>query len=316
AGYEWKKTADNFILTTPVRIPAWLDYSPDFVPAAAPTPKPNEPLPPAWSAPAPNWKELNYFLPKGYSWKAYKADKYDSDSADVYALVPDGYDLKRDDNGILEPPDKDGHYVPVRSLDSGPHVVWGTTTKGNSTITAPDGALADDEGNPIAGYGIPPGTTIKDMDTDPTTGATTVTVSAKANESGRPGMIVGDPNQVSYSDEVVRDVWPVPSDYIYVELRNNRGFKDPEALLVTDDTAEHQCHSQPDYNDHTTNVVCGYFKIGNLLQIMQRLANMACYSKDPTKVESDCPQSIFGIGPEAASWADTKASYDSAGGTE
>ncbi len=107
--------------------------------------------------------------------------------------------------------------------------------------------------------------------------------------------------QLSYSDEIVSDVWPVWQDYFYVELR--KGAAD-------DATAERICHPQTDYVDYTNNtVICGYFKIGNFLQIMQRLADQACTSKDPEDIEKYCPQSIFGIGPEVPSWADGSASY-------
>jgi hypothetical protein len=115
-------------------------------------------------------------------------------------------------------------------------------------------------------------------------------------------------DQLSYSAEILSDVWPVPHDFFYVELRKGVG----------DATAEQVCHPQPDNpydekkDDHkndTKRLVCGYFKIGNLLQIMQRLAEMACKYEDQGNIRNYCSQSIFGIGRGVPSWADYSASY-------
>ncbi len=37
-GYEWTKNGDEFVLSNPLRIPAWLDYEPNFTPPPTPTP--------------------------------------------------------------------------------------------------------------------------------------------------------------------------------------------------------------------------------------------------------------------------------------
>ena len=71
--------------------------------------------------------------------------------------------------------------------------------------------------------------------------------------------------------------------------------------------AERLCFSKPDKSDQS-NLVCGYFKIGNLFQIMKRLAEQACPNPPSPKVEV-CAQSIFGIGIDVPSWADTSASF-------
>jgi hypothetical protein len=107
-------------------------------------------------------------------------------------------------------------------------------------------------------------------------------------------------NEFSYKDKVVDGVWPVPQNYFYVELR--KGEADGA-------TAERDCFSNL-LKDSPNGVVCGYFKIGNLLQIMQRLAEMACPYKDNDGIKTHCSQSIFGFGTTAPSWADNSASYN------
>jgi hypothetical protein len=52
---------------------------------------------------------------------------------------------------------------------------------------------------------------------------------------------------------------------------------------------------------------------------MHRLADLACDSKDPDNLEEMgkyCSESIFGIGFEAPSWADTSASFIDSDGVE
>jgi hypothetical protein len=112
--------------------------------------------------------------------------------------------------------------------------------------------------------------------------------------------------RISYRDEIAGYVWPVPQNYFYVELRNN----DPKAPVVTDAVAKRACFPQPDKDDPNNNVVCGFLKIGNLLQIMQRLAEQSC--TPDAKSGGVCgPSSIFGIGPKARipQWADSKAPF-------
>jgi len=227
AGYEFPKDGDKGALSTPVRIPAWFDYNP-----TAPPKKPDSSVPVFWAqGTKPDWWQYTaYYIPKDYKWNVYKYDKNNSGSADVYALVPDGYDLDRNPtNGIL-------------TLDS----------NGNYTIKK-----------------------------------------AKEPSTAHPY------TDFSYTDEVISDVWPVTKDYFYVELRRGQ---------VDDATAERLCHSAPDGTD-PSRLVCGYLKIGNLLQIMQRLARKACPSRDPQVVKRNCQQSVFGIGPEVPAWADSSASF-------
>lgn len=55
-------------------------------------------------------------------------------------------------------------------------------------------------------------------------------------------------------------------------------------------------------------MICGFFKLGNLLQIMKRLGNMACTDKN--KTNGVCPEgSVFQIGTEAPPWAANSAPY-------
>jgi hypothetical protein len=240
AGYEWKEQGGENPLTVPIRIPAWFDYDPKFVAAPESKPEPTGPLPLVWSEAAPKWQGLQYTLPKNYQWKTYKSNKNDENSADVHALVPDGYDLARDLNGKLKPPDKNGHYVPVKTRNS-----------------------AVDHGE-----------------------------------------------RFSYADEIVDFVWPITQQYFYVELRKNGARSG--GRLITDATAERDCHTNDPKADPDNGVVCGFFKIGNFLQIMQRLANMACRYQHQKSIDLNCTHSIFGIADNIAeipSWAENSAPY-------
>jgi hypothetical protein len=100
--------------------------------------------------------------------------------------------------------------------------------------------------------------------------------------------------RLSYSDTIVQAVEPVPQDYIYIELRHG---------LVDDEAANKACFKEPPSGDLSTGVpvVCGYLKIGNLFEVLKRLASMACEDKDNTKLSDSC---AFGIGTKVPYWAD------------
>jgi hypothetical protein len=99
-----------------------------------------------------------------------------------------------------------------------------------------------------------------------------------------------DPNspdkktEFSYGNEVADYLWPVPYDDFYVELRRNE---------VNDQIAKGECfEDKPAQND----VVCGFFKIGNLIQIMKSLGDLAC-TEEQGSLTGTCPlQSVFGVG--------------------
>jgi hypothetical protein len=310
AGYEFPKDGDKGALRVPVRIPAWFDYNPKFV---APPKEPDSSAPVFWTRNTPpnSRRVTGYFLPQGYKWKTYKFNNNDSTSADVYALLPNDYDLDRDKNtGDLK---QDAHlqYILTKSTKPATHKASGTRRGGSLSITETKGTISsEDVGTRIEGTGIPPGTTIVAVPT-----ANTATMSLAADRDTSSAMVVGDLDQssgdFSYADEVASAVWPVWKDYFYVELREGK---------VDDATAERLCQSRRDDSDKS-DLVCGYFKIGNLLQIMQRLAKAACPSKDPTKIETTCQQSFFGIGSkeDIPKWANRWAPYTvptKAGGEE
>jgi hypothetical protein len=300
---EWTKNGDTFKLIKPFRIPAWFDYDPEFV---APPEKPDpSPLPVFWIADKDDvdWEAQQYMLPKGYQWKVYKFNKNYDKSDNVYALVPDGYELARDDQTGNLKLDENGNYVLKKSGKLGPHLAYGTVTSGSQTITNIAKFVITDLGRSITGKGIPPGTTIVWLDA----AANTAMMSVNATDSSGDIISVGDADQFSYGDKVVSDIWPSPQNYFYVELRKGE---------VGDATAKEACHGKPYKYDYNNDMVCGYFKIGNLLQVMQRLADAACDSKDPQLIENSCPESIFGIGPIVPSWADSRASYTGTEGKE
>jgi hypothetical protein len=230
ANYKWAKDGDKFALTNPVKIPAWLDYSPEFT-APSRSKKPDSSAPIFWVQKKPPWQGLQYTLPKGYAWKAYNV----KGGKTLFVLTPDGYDLERDGNGDLR-------------LKNG---------------------------NPVL-------------------------VEVKGKEPK-------EDVRFSYGDKVVKEVWPVPQNYFYFELRKNESGKDP-STIVTDAIAERDCFSDLEL-DPANGLVCGFFKIGNLLQILQRLAGLACTPK--AKSDNACGPSIFGIGSkeDIPSWADSSAPF-------
>ena len=306
AGYEWKKDDDKSAPATPIRIPAWLDYTPEFV-APPEQKKPESSAPVFWLADPPtdppDWQGLQYTLPKGYQWKDYKFNTKNPASADVYALVPDGYDLHREDNGNLTI--VAGNYVLSKVEEPAPHLAFGTRTQGQPDITYTRQITEKDKGSRIVGKGIPDDTTITDVV------GNKATMSKPATETSSDTMSIGDVNKFWYVEQVVSYVWPVPQNYFYVELRKGE---------VGGATAARVCYSQPDPKDPPNTVVCGYLKIGNFLQIMHRLADQACPSRDPEYVQKHCEESIFGIGPkeDIPEWADYSApySYTKENGTE
>ena len=264
AGYRWTKQQQDYTLASPAKIMGWFDYIPKFVPPDEPA-KTLSPLPVFWTEPYPGWQYLQYTLPKGYSWKAFpdKVDKNSRNTNDqqprdiyaevnevnknsgdvVYALVPDGYELDRGDNGELKR-DKDNRPV-----------------------------LIEIKSTPASEY-----------------------------------------RKFSYSNDIIDTQWPFPFDEVYVELRHNS---------VKDSEAQKLCAESPPKEGDTSysGLVCGYFKIGNLLQIMHRLADNACDSKIPQvaegmdesqyieKIDEYCSPSIFGIGIVIPPWADSYASF-------
>jgi hypothetical protein len=261
ANYEWTQKGKDYKLTTPIRIPAWLDYNPDFDEHAQPEDLSLDPVLIHQDSP-PKAVDLVYRTPKGYTWKQYT----DEEDRLSYALVPEGYTIR---DGELKKLDKCG---------------------------AVECELGTCEGGKCSQEGKCVGDKCK----------------AKECESGT---CEGDQTKLLYSDEIVDGVWPVPQDYFYIELRKNY---DPEHLPKDDDpehrgippvyntTAEKVCFGRPDADEKNNDVVCGYLKIGNLLQIMQRLATLVC---TPAKNNGRCDdENIFAVGPRSSvpAWAERK----------
>src|SRR5208282_6666160 len=94
-----------------------------------------------------------------------------------------------------------------------------------------------------------------------------------------------DKDRLLYSDKIVDSVWPVPQDYFYIELRRNSHDEKHHIADAYNDAAEKACfpsskNNKDDENNENgkdeNNVICGYLKIGNLLEILERLASQVC----------------------------------------
>jgi hypothetical protein len=307
AGYEWTKADGKFALANMVRVPAWFDYIPTVVTPTDSSEPDSSPPPVFWvwnrkpgtagtSDSMPDWKNLQYTLPEDYEWKKYPEDTMTDPHTYVYALLPKGYDLERDPTGKLKT-DANGEYVAVKTpVKAAAHSATGHRTGGSTLITNTKNTFVrDDIGKRIFGVGIPqtPHHATIVVAVDPA--AETAKMSSEATVASSTTMHIGDEDDLSYVDEIVNKVWPVPQDYFYFELRNDQA-DDAEARVA--------CFSQSrNLLDNSNPVVCGFFKIGRLLTIMSRLATSAC---DESSIVDKC---IFGIGYSVPSWADSSAPY-------
>jgi len=109
-------------------------------------------------------------------------------------------------------------------------------------------------------------------------------------------------DQMSYGDELVSQIWPVAYDYFYVEVRKKTELRE---RAPDDSTAKRLCATPGSSDDQGNGPICGFFKVGNLLQIMQRLGDM-CSDIRSAQEKDAC---IFGIGSSAPTWADSSAEY-------
>jgi hypothetical protein len=245
-GYEWTKKDKDFVLTTPIRFPAILDYNARF--DAPPALQPNlEPALVLYHGPKGRYEtqpgplDLTYGTPKGYSWKQYRNRR----GKLSYALVPDGYGVE---NGGLVKYDKCGQAECASGTCEG-----GTCVSGRC---------------------------------EPSTCPQCET-----------GQCPDDKARLLYADDIIDEVWPAQSDYVYVELRRNKVFNK---------AAKKACFEEPPADDES-GLICGYFKIGNLLQIMQRLADMAKACEEAKSANNPaCKASYVGIGSivDKPLWAD------------
>jgi hypothetical protein len=310
AGYEWTKADDKFALANMVRVPAWFDYIPTVV-TPTDSSEPDSLSPPvfwvwnrkpgmvATSASMPDWKNLQYTLPKDYQWKKYPENTVRNPHMYIYALLPKGYDLERDPTGKLKT-DASGEYVAVKTpVKAAAHSATGNRMVGSTLITnTKNSFVRDDVGKRIFGVGIPDHATIVAVDF----AAKTARISSKATAANSTTMHVGDEDNLSYVDKIVNYVWPVWQDYFYFELRGDQA-DDAQAKAI--------CLSgSSNILDNTNHLVCGFFKIGRLLTIMERLAKLAC--KEHSIVDS-C---VFAIGDSVPPRADSSAAYQLSAGPD
>jgi hypothetical protein len=100
---------------------------------------------------------------------------------------------------------------------------------------------------------------------------------------------------ISYGDAIADYLWPTTYDYVYFELRGQD---------MDDTEAGNECIKNK--AKRASNTVCGFFKIANFMQIMQRLGHMACdYDRQPKCDE----RSFVAIGSSVPAWATNWAPY-------
>jgi hypothetical protein len=253
ANYEWTSKGKDFELTTPIRIPAWLDYAPDFHAQKAPRPD---------LAPLMLHKrdlkpiDLVYGTPKDYTWT--------KDPQGGFALVPNGYGLN-----------KVGQLAELGTCEVGA-CKPGTTCESGKCET----------GECEAGQCEPGECELNRCEP-------AECYSGKCNS---------DKTRLLYSDKIIDYVSPVWPDYFYVELRRNDPDPHHHNTVIYNNDAEQACFGSREKKPRS-NLVCGFLKIGNLLQIMQRLADMACKGSD--LASGHCERgAIFAIGRNVSAWAD------------
>jgi hypothetical protein len=266
--YEWTKSDGKYDLSTPVRIPAWLDYDARFesTKGSKPSSKDLSSLSAPWwhSHLPPDWNLLLYHLPKNYQWKANSESAGRDDFA--YVLVPDGYVVKKIDAKYVLVPE--GYALQVYTPPSNPIR--------NDCEKDPHYTLVPGNG----------GFNLRQLECNAIVPAVSYTL--VADSATQIAIAKNRRVRLSYSDTIVKSVEPVPQDYVYVEFRGKS---------VDDDAAEKACfEEEPDGPAITgVNVICGYFKISNLFEIMKRLGDMACKDKDQT-LENPSEACAFGIG--------------------
>jgi len=301
AGYEWDKVGDKFTLTSARRIPAWFDFDPSFV---GPPARPDPSTPVFWIEKRPSWRYMNYKLPKNYAWYNVQIDSKEVKAGEITALLPDGYELKRNDTSHrLELDAQRKHYILVKSSGGPSHTATGRLEKGDRFNYQAEDFVDTDKDRSIIGKGIPSNTFISTVDLR----KHTVELTHAATESSPSDreLSVGDLGQFWYGPKVVHFVWPVANRYFYFELRHDNagGLASEQACFR--DPAKNASATDPVLP--TEGVVCGYFEIGTLLEIMQRLS---C-AGEPLDQKSKCyDNSIFGIGTEVPKWADTYAPFE------
>jgi hypothetical protein len=255
-GYEWtkdNKDSKEYTLTSATKIPAWLNYEPNFK-QASPPPQPDERPVLVTQNVQPTATELVYGTPKGYTWKQYTTAR----NKLLYALVPDGY------SGLTGEPEK---------VDK-------------CGKLCPGGLCASDSATTCGGNGL---------------------TTAEGIEQCEAGKCLGDDKRLLYSDNIINWTWPVPQNYFYVEVRHQPEPTDTLQPKVTSKDVQQMCFEHSDDHDYSNGkVVCGFLKIGNFLQIMRRLADMAQTCRDRHDPNDDaCKASNIAIGSYPPPlWAD------------
>ena len=286
--YKWTKNGTDFVLVNPLKMFAMFDYdvaSEGKVEDAAPTPTPTpDPItgalkqtlsPMFWAqpAPSPDWKKLAYTLPPKYKWKINTTPN--SPPSQRYVLVPDDYDLVTGTHGLTLQPA--GVESPIKSQPS-----------------YSDEIVANVWPYP-ANYVY-----VEERVPHPNATATPTSTPTAA------------PNQLLSLNPFNAVPSPIPT----VEERTVVGQQlvQPASIAksatppIFDKDVKELCYPDPSRDgsktggDKAQHVLCGYAKVGDLLDIMQRLANQACHTADGS-AGLGCEHSFFSIGPNKPSFA-------------
>jgi hypothetical protein len=281
ANLRWAKVDNENRLATVVRIPALLDYDPIFEPEPEVNKKLSDALIPTWweYIPKPPWKGLAYTLPPKYQWYQfkYKEPNLEADYRRLnkkYILLPEGKVLKchgKNCKPVSRGEETPTTYQKMRGLSYGDKLV-------RDVWPYPYDEVYFEFRNHNA--------TNDQAEQDCTI--------APYPDKDLENMIIHACHSMqcpSKSATVDEDECDQDDAKCECEL----ACKDRDTL---------QSASNKYKNDR---VFCGFLKIGNLIQILQNLSDLACTDKETKSPE--CDDSIFGIGPKVPPYATVEAPY-------
>jgi len=293
ANLRWAKAGNENRLANVVKIPALLDYDPIF----KPEPEANKELSNALISPyweytrrgaisKPPWKGLAYTLPPKYQWYRFNDKKlkdeqrpYYGKLKNKYILLPESKVMKCKENGDCDPVSRGEEtsttYQKMREFTYGDKLaryVW-PYPYDEVYIESRNHEVTNEEAEQDCTE--PFQDDLEDLDN---------IIKRVCSKSCPPDAVTSDEDEY---------------DQCNSKCECKQACKDKETLNRAFEKSKQR------------NVLCGFIKVGNLIQILQNLADLAC--TDPKKLDDHnstaCEASIFGIGFKAPPYAIVSAPY-------